>query len=367
MKKLFSFAVIALMALVGCEKTEEFAADIEFNPPTDDSAYADITVNDAETNLKIMSYNVCVSNSGENIWSERRDGGIEMIRKYKPDVFGMQECTLYQLEFFAEQLKADNYKYVAVSRDTGTEDHNGERTALWYNAGRFDLLESGTFWLAEKSNNEFALTPAIGWDAEYRRTCTWAILRDKDSQVEFAVYNTHLEYKNLSSATRGGRAREEGLKLMVEHMKGKMRPNRAVFFLGDMNDNYENGLFECLTTEEIPFLSTRQYVIESYNDYKNNYDNLTSEKIKEYEDLIHNSYRWNSETYHGTWMTHPPNEVVKNTNQISSENNYHVIDHIFGRNIKRVLSFRTIRDEKWESTGLLYISDHYPILAEVTF
>jgi hypothetical protein len=146
-----------------------------------------------------------------------------------------------------------------------------------------------------------------------------------------------------------------------------MRPNRAVFFLGDMNDNYENGLFECLTTEEIPFLSTRQYVIEAYNDYKNNYDNLTSEKIKEYEDLIHNSYRWNSESYHGTWMTHQPNEVVKNTNQISSENNVHVIDHIFGRNIKKVLSFRTIRDEEWESTHLKYVSDHYPILAEVTF
>lgn len=368
MKKFFSFAVITLLFAVACEKTQEFADPIEFNPPTNDEEYADITVNDAETKLKIMSYNVCVSNSGENDWAARRNGGIEMLREYRPDVFGMQECTLYQLEFFADQLAADNYKYIAVSRDTGTEDHNGERTALWYNAGKYDLVDGGTFWLAPKSGQDFPLTPTVGWDAEYRRTTTWAILRDKDSAVEFAVYNTHLEYKNLSSATRGARAREEGLRLMLEHAKTNMRPNRAVFFIGDMNDNYENGLFTFLEEEEVPFISTRQYVVEAYDTYHNHYDELTSAQVSEIEALLHNSYRWNSHTYHGTWERHGQNELVKNSNSINpAENNYHVIDQILGRNIKRVLSFKTIRDKKWESTGLTYVSDHYPIIAEVTF
>ncbi|MDO5497851.1 MAG: endonuclease/exonuclease/phosphatase family protein [Alistipes sp.] len=368
MKKFFSFAAIAmLLSFVGCEKTDEFDNKLEFDPPTNEDAYTDISINDAETSLKIMSYNVCVSSSGENAWADRRAGAIEMLRQYKPDVFGMQECTLYQLEFYASELAADNYKYIAVSRDTGTEDNNGERTALWYNAKKYEVVDSGTFWLAPKSNNEFALVPSKGWDAEYLRICTWAVFREIDSAIEFAVYNTHLEYKNLSSTTRGAVAREQSLKLIIEHMKGKMRPNRAVFVIGDMNDNYENGLFECLENEEVPFLSTRQYVIEAYNDYHNNYENLTDEQIAEYEDLLHNSYRWNSQTYHGTWMTHHENELVANTNEISSENNYHVIDHIFGRNLKKVLSFRTIRDQTWETTGLKYISDHYPIIAEVTF
>ena len=98
MKKFFSFAAIAmLLSFVGCEKTDEFDNKLEFDPPTNDDAYTDISINDAETSLKIMSYNVCVSSSGENIWADRRAGAIEMLRQYKPDVLGMQECTLYQL------------------------------------------------------------------------------------------------------------------------------------------------------------------------------------------------------------------------------------------------------------------------------
>lgn len=369
MKKFFSFAAVAmLLGFVACEKTEEFSAPIDFNPPTDDNEYVDIEVNDALSKIKIMSYNVCVSSGGENDWAARRDGAIEMIDEYKPDVIGMQECSLYQLEFFAEQLATKNYKYIAVSRDTGTEDNNGERCALIYNASQYEVLESGTFWLAEKSNNEFVTIPTKGWDAEYLRICTWAILRDKDSSVEFAVYNTHLEYKNLSSESRGATARVKGLDLIVEHSKGKMKPNRAVFIIGDMNDSYQSGIFDNLLKEEIPYISTRQYVIDAKDRYDNHYEELSEAQIEEYETLFRESYRWNSHTYHGHWETHPENEVSPNTNNIDpTQDNYHVIDHIFGRNIKQVLSFRTIRDKEWKSTKLTYISDHYPILSEVTF
>lgn len=368
MKKFFSFAAVAMLfAFVACEKSEEFSDPIEFNPPTDDNAYADIEVYDAETSLKIMSYNVCVSSSGENSWSDRRDGGVEMINEYKPDIIGMQECTLYQLDWFNEKLKPMNYKYIAVSRDTGTEDHNGERCALWYDAGKFDVVESGTFWLAEKSNNEFVTIPTKGWDAEYLRICTWAVLRDKDSSVDFAVYNTHLEYKNASS-TKGAVARKESLELILEHIKGKMRPNRGVFIIGDMNDSYGSEVFDPLLYDENPFISTRQYVIEAKDAYDNYYDELSSAEIEEYEQLLRNSYRWNSHTYHGVWEVHPENEASINSNNIDpTQANYHVIDHIFGRNIKKVISFRTIRDKEWKSTKLKYVSDHYPIMSEVTF
>ena len=70
-------------------------------------------------NLEVMSYNIKYANEndGENSWSKRKDYLTEQIKFYEPDIFGVQEAVLEQLEHFKENLPG--YNYVGVGREDG--------------------------------------------------------------------------------------------------------------------------------------------------------------------------------------------------------------------------------------------------------
>lgn len=67
------------------------------------------------------------------------------VRFYDVDVLGTQEVLHNQLEDLKQRLP--EYGVVGVGREDGKE--KGEYSALWYKKNRFDLLDSGYFWLSE--------------------------------------------------------------------------------------------------------------------------------------------------------------------------------------------------------------------------
>ena len=77
---------------------------------------------------------------------------------------------------------------MGVGRDDGAE--KGEFMAVYYLRDRFELLDSGTFWLSETPDKV-----SRGWDGACNRTVTWVELKDRKSGKEFFYFNTHLDHK----------------------------------------------------------------------------------------------------------------------------------------------------------------------------
>ena len=138
--------------------------------------------------IKLISYNLRNSHGkdGDNVWMKRRHATPEMIRREAPDVFGVQEGLIDQLHYI--DAECPQYARVGVGRDDGAE--KGEFMAVYYLHDRFELLDSGTFWLSETPDKV-----SRGWDGACNRTVTWVELKDRKSGKEFFYFNTHLDHK----------------------------------------------------------------------------------------------------------------------------------------------------------------------------
>ena len=91
----------------------------------------------------------------------------EMIRFHKPDIFGLQEALLEQVEFISNEF--EDFQMIGVGREDGIKE--GEFSPLFI-SNKFKVKDSGTFWLSEIPD-----TPSLGWDASYKRIATWAIIQ----------------------------------------------------------------------------------------------------------------------------------------------------------------------------------------------
>jgi len=171
--------------------------------------------------LRVMSYNIRNSHAkdGDNAWERRREATPEMLSDIQPDVFGIQEAYQEQVDYILEQCK--DYKMVGVGRDDGVQ--KGEQMSVFYDANRIELLKWGTYWLSETPDE-----PSFGWDAACRRTATWMLLEQKATGRRFYLVNTHLDHK-------GAVARKEGLALIYNNIQ-KMNPEGyPMVLVGDFN------------------------------------------------------------------------------------------------------------------------------------
>ncbi len=186
------------------------------------------------TPLKAVSFNVRMSqgNDGENVWANRRHATQNMFEAQKPDVVGVQEALLDQIQYI--DSVAVGYERIGVGRDDGAEA--GEFLAIYYNATRLELLDWGTLWLSETPNEV-----SRGWDAACNRTMTWAKFRDMTDSREFYFFNTHFDHQ-------GGRAREESAKFVVEKI-GEIANDAPAVLVGDFNTTAESRIFRPINDE----------------------------------------------------------------------------------------------------------------------
>ncbi len=174
-----------------------------------------------ETSMNIISYNIRLNtkSDGENAWPFRKDRVADLLRFHKADIFTVQEALPEQMDDLAAALP--DFGYVGVGRDDGIRA--GEHMSVFYNKKRFSNIDNGTFWL-----NETPDRPGLGWDAACNRTCTWIKLKDNISKKKFLLFNTHLDH-------RGNKAREEGVKLILEKIAVINHENLPVILTGDFN------------------------------------------------------------------------------------------------------------------------------------
>jgi endonuclease/exonuclease/phosphatase family metal-dependent hydrolase len=175
----------------------------------------------AAQTVNVMTYNIRYDNpnDGINQWSNRKEKVFNLVKKYHPDILGVQEALVHQLKDMAGNIPG--YTYIGVGRDDGKE--KGEFSAILYRADRFDVLEQNTFWLSE--------TPEIpgskSWDAAITRVATWARMRDKKSKREFVVINTHFDHI-------GKEAREKSAGLL-KSKASKLANELPLIITGDFN------------------------------------------------------------------------------------------------------------------------------------
>lgn len=168
--------------------------------------------------IRIMSFNIRCSDVKGVTWKERRPLVSRQILEVLPDSAGVQEAHTGWMDYLAEAL-FEKYDYVGVGREDGKRD--GEFSAIFYLKDKYEVTDSGTFWLSDTPN-----VPSKGWDAECTRICTWARLRDKCTGGEYVHINTHFDH-------RGIRAQENSVKMI--HKKAKEFNDVPVVFTADLN------------------------------------------------------------------------------------------------------------------------------------
>ena len=208
-----------------------------------------------------------------------------------------------------------NYSYVGVGREDGKEiseisnsEDSGEIMAIFYNTSEIKLLEWGTYWLSETPGE-----PSISWDADFKRTMTWAKMQMKLNGMQFFYVNTHLDNKS-------GTAREEGLKLIVNKIAEKNTDNLPVVLTGDFN---------IIPTDAV------------------------------LDEVLGNAEMLDART------TAAKTDGLPTFNGLGDKNeNPRVIDYIYYRGFSSCPEYETI-DKTYEN--IPYISDHYPIIARLMF
>ena len=251
--------------------------------------------------IKAMSFNIRTANAkdGTNSWEYRADAVLAMIQDQAPDVLGLQEALLRQVQPLIYFL--DDYKWIGVGREDGKKD--GEIMAILYNKKTTSLLKWGTYWLSETPDK-----PSKGWDAEYMRTATWALLKDKKTGKKYFLVNTHLD-------NSGAQARENGLALVIERIAAMNPDGYPLLLMGDFN-----------MTLDDPSMAPAKKNLQNCRQIAAKSDDL---------DTCHDWGR-----------------------------NFSAIDFIWEKGFGSCVEYETLTKEYG---GRAYISDHYPILAKLIF
>ncbi|RUT73619.1 endonuclease/exonuclease/phosphatase family protein [Ancylomarina longa] len=191
-----------------------------------------LIVNVQSQSYQFMTYNLRYDNpkDGINRWDVRKDNLVNLILKYNPDVFGIQEGLYNQVEYMDSLLS--EYTYVGVGRHDGKTQ--GEYSAVFYKKDLFKVIKQSTFWLSRKPDKV-----SKGWDAALNRICTYMFLEDKDSGKRFWVFNTHFDHV-------GKKARINSAHLIYKKIKELNTEGYPYIFMGDLNSKPDTKVYHYL-------------------------------------------------------------------------------------------------------------------------
>ena len=153
-----------------------------------------ILADDAQ--IRVMSFNIRygTAGDGENHWEKRKELVLKTIRKFDPDLLGTQETLGFQAEFLKEHLK-EARTYVGWSRD---RNEGGEQCGILIRTQRFQLMDSGQFWLSETPKKKFSRS----WDSSLPRVATWVKLMDRTTDAPLLFLNTHFDHRGATARLR---------------------------------------------------------------------------------------------------------------------------------------------------------------------
>ena len=184
--------------------------------------------------IRVMSYNIRFDNPGDSInaWPNRKEKVFQLLKKYDPDVIGVQEALKHQLDDIITALPG--YAYIGVGRDDGKT--KGEYSAILYKKGKFSALDQNTYWLSETPD----VPGSKNWDAAITRIVTWGKFRELTSKKDFLLINTHFDHIGTEARRNSARIIKERLKTTAE---------LPVVVTGDFNCTREDPPYSVMTSD----------------------------------------------------------------------------------------------------------------------
>lgn len=184
--------------------------------------------------IKLMSFNLemdyCPTIKGDKMtsWDNRKQYVVEQIKELNPSVICFQEITTSMNKYLSSEL--ENYEPCFFYRvNTKPSEHS---LAIYYNKERFEEVDFGKIWLSE--------TPEVqseSFDGDYR-ICCWEQLRDKETNNEFVVCNTHYTLKDKEAMNKSSK--------LINQFVGNF--DVPVFLMGDFNSHQHYPCYP-ITTE----------------------------------------------------------------------------------------------------------------------
>ncbi len=227
--------------------------------------------------IKVMSYNVYVENEDVNgydcSYETRLRYIVQSINNNMPDSIGLQEVTSdmrFMLENYEDLnggILAANYAGVGDyrgSRNNKGKKINSEASLIYYNKNKFTLEKEGTFWLSESGEKN-----SIHSKAEYPRVCTYALLKNKETGLEYLHVNTHIEHNHTGKdEINSNEAAIFSSEKIIDFVDKKF-PNVPVVITGDFNQ--KKGSVPYNNFIDAGYTDTRNVYSGNVNTYSNCY------------------------------------------------------------------------------------------------
>lgn len=144
-----------------------------------------------ENLIKIIAYNIRCTNDGinsengfKNDIADRAPRFKMLVDELNADILALSEASKPWIEYLQKNIEGSKYKMLYQYRGV----NNTEAQPLLFDQTKFDLLDSGYFWLTETPDVESKADKA-----NYLRGATWAKLKVKATGKQFLYYSTHLE------------------------------------------------------------------------------------------------------------------------------------------------------------------------------
>ncbi len=173
--------------------------------------------------IKIVTFNLrcAYTEDGVNSFIHRAGMIFDKINSEKPDIICAQEAVPSHVEFFKKNLS--DYLTIYNGRNASFD---GEGLALLIKKDRLNLVSLDIFWLSETPYVPGSRFPE---QSACPRICQSALLQVNGTKSMFYVYNNHLDHKSDN-------ARILGIHQVLEKVKlDRERYAFPLFILGDFN------------------------------------------------------------------------------------------------------------------------------------
>lgn len=198
--------------------------------------------------LKVMTFNIWYDNPEipNNVWAQRKSMICELLKEKQPDLIGMQEVLLHQLNDLAGCLT--DYEYIGRGREDGGSA--GEFVPVFYRRDLFRKKKESHFWLSENPD----IPGSKSWDACCTRMVSCIKLIRKSDGREFMFCNTHFDQ-------RSELARDKSAAMLMDGLRNMTLP---VVLSGDFNFRKNDRAYQIIAENsfseagQIPQFSRRE-------------------------------------------------------------------------------------------------------------
>jgi endonuclease/exonuclease/phosphatase family metal-dependent hydrolase len=149
------------------------------------------------TRHRIMTCNILLDlpeqkGTAEDWSAHRREVCLKVIQAHRPDIFCLQEVGLGQRDDFVKAFPGfTGFGYVDPHTDKHPRRFQAIKNMIFCSAERYEQVAAGQYWLSE--------TPLIAGstlgEEKLPRHVTWVRLKERASQKEFRILDTHWALK----------------------------------------------------------------------------------------------------------------------------------------------------------------------------